>query len=633
MTPNKQVSPAIRILRGERDASARATHLEAATRKFLVATNERKQMSTMTNFKRIALVAVAALGMGVLSSVPSQATFLTQPTITVVDGTASKALADSSTAGSITISWNADATADSVTVSAITQSYPSGAGTSVPQLAAFFGDTVGSTAAVPTPTGRLIATGATYGEASAKFVPERAGESLTLSASTAVIMTTVAGKNVMKLLPQIDTAAAVARFAGTYSYLIAVTPYSAGVKGTVVTATYNVVIAALATESKVASAGTSTAFLHSSASTVPTADASISASATSSTTVRGYVYVNLLNTGSAQASESVTITTTIGSIGVHGGTAGIGKNVTLQYSSGPNYYPIFSDGTAGTAVITVKSSTVTFANKSMVFFATAPTSIALTLINAQPGVGTTEVIRAAAKDANGNVWGGTLNIYSDTVGTISDTATACSASTVASKGYHTCSVTGVIPGTAKVKVMDASQAVASAEQSLTITNDAPATIKLSWDKASYSPGERGILFVDVLSSAGKSIPAANHQNAFATGGITLNVASGNGSDTVTGTSILTRSPIANSVGTGSDIRGFYVVYMPVSGGTVTATAKGGTLLPAAGQVTVTASATITDSGAAALAAVAALATTVASLKTLITTLTNLVLKIQKKVKA
>jgi hypothetical protein len=42
---------------------------------------------------------------------------------------------------------------------------------------------------------------------------------------------------------------------------------------------------------------------------------------------------------------------------------------------------------------------------------------------------------------------------------------------------------------------------------------------------------------------------------------------------------------------------------------------------------------VTDSGAAALAAVTALATTVASLKTLIVTLTNLVLKIQKKVKA
>jgi len=72
---------------------------------------------------------------------------------------------------------------------------------------------------------------------------------------------------------------------------------------------------------------------------------------------------------------------------------------------------------------------------------------------------------------------------------------------------------------------------------------------------------------------------------------------------------------------------------PVGGGTIEISATGGGALPAAGQVKVTATATVTDSGAAALAAVQALATTVASLRTLITTLTNLVLKIQKKVKA
>jgi hypothetical protein len=73
--------------------------------------------------------------------------------------------------------------------------------------------------------------------------------------------------------------------------------------------------------------------------------------------------------------------------------------------------------------------------------------------------------------------------------------------------------------------------------------------------------------------------------------------------------------------------------MPAAGGKVTVSATGGGSLPVAGQVEVTASATVTDNGAAALAAVNALATTVASLRTLITTLTNLVLKIQKKVKA
>ena len=612
MTPNKQVSPVIRISQGERDASARATHLEAATRKFLVATNERKQMSTKTNFKRIALVAVAALGMGALSSVPAKATILQTVTVTTVAGIATKANSDSVTSGaSITINYLTNTT-DSVVVSSVISSIPATAAT--PRLLLSFGDTVGSTVAQGSAIG-------VYGES---VTTTAAGAGATITAPVG------GGRVQMKLLAHLDTSAA--RTVGDYVFTIVATPSSGGVNGTPITANLTISVAALASESKVASAGTSTAYL--SASNPSTSDSAPSVLATSSTTPRAYITVDLKNASGAQAVESITMTTTVGTIGSTSVGGSVGKNVTLAYvSGGANTYGIFSDGTAGTAVVTVKSATVTFSNKSVVFYAAAPASIALTLINAQPGVGTTEVIRAAAKDANGNVWGGTLNIYSDTVATISDTATLCSVSTVATKGYHTCSVTGVTPGTAKVKVMDASQAVASAEQSLTITNEAPATIKLSWDKASYSPGERGILFVDVLSSTGKSIPAANHQSAFATGGITLNVASGNGSDTVTGTSILTRSPIANSVGTGSDIRGFYVVYMPVSGGTVTATAKGGTLLPAAGQVTVTASATITDSGAAALAAVTALATTVASLKTLITTLTNLVLKIQKKVKA
>ncbi len=82
-----------------------------------------------------------------------------------------------------------------------------------------------------------------------------------------------------------------------------------------------------------------------------------------------------------------------------------------------------------------------------------------------------------------------------------------------------------------------------------------------------------------------------------------------------------------------DLKGEIKILKDGSGNTVKASATGGTGVALAGQVAVSASATVTDSGAAALAAVTALATTVASLKTLITTLTNLVLKIQKKVKA
>ena len=70
----------VRIHGGEFDSSARAMNraelgnqFQADLRKFRGSTIERKQMSTKTTFKRVALVAVAALGLGVLSVAPSSA--------------------------------------------------------------------------------------------------------------------------------------------------------------------------------------------------------------------------------------------------------------------------------------------------------------------------------------------------------------------------------------------------------------------------------------------------------------------------------------------------------------------------------------------------------------------------------
>ena len=618
----------IRISQGERDVSARATHLEAATRKFLVTTNERKQMSTKTNFKRIALVAVAALGMGVLSSVPAKATYIVAPTLTLATGTATKAKSDSTTAGSITVQATSDiATTDTLSVTATAVSFP---GTRVPGLNLYFSDTTGSTNAVGVPLGK------TGGGGGAVSIPATATDSIPATAISGAVITSPASAGVikMKLLAQLDTS--IAREVGTYTFTIAVTPYSAttaGIKGTAVTGTYTITVAALDSESQTANAGLSTALLSSSGTTAPSVDASVNALATASTTIRGYVYVNLVNSGSAQAMESVTLTTTIGSIGESGGTAPVGKNVTLKYVSGGAYYPIFSDGTAGRAVITVKSTTVTFADKVVNFYAANPTTLVARALNTSPGVGTTAAVEVVAKDSNGTIWSGTLGLYSDTLGTISDTGTAGGCTYTPAVSAHVCTVTGVVPGTAKVKAYAAAQTVTSNEISLTVTAATPATVKLAWNKASYSPGEKATLSVTVLDSTGKPVSARTLSNLFATGGISLTSAAGNGSDTLTAISVQTTSPAADYVGTSTDPQKLYTVYMPTSGATVTASATGGSSLPLAGQVAVSATATVTDNGAAALAAVTALATQVASLRTLITTLTNLVLKIQKKVKA
>ena len=89
-------------------------------------------MSTKTTFKRIALVAVAALGLGVLSVAPSSAA-VTGLTVTVTDGTSTiqtgttGGTSDTTTAATIAISALVNSASDSITVSVVTKSVPTDA--------------------------------------------------------------------------------------------------------------------------------------------------------------------------------------------------------------------------------------------------------------------------------------------------------------------------------------------------------------------------------------------------------------------------------------------------------------------------------------------------------------------------
>lgn len=59
--------------------------------------NERKNMSTKTTFMRISLVAVAALSMGVISSIAPASAAITNGTVAVVNATASVAVGAAAT--------------------------------------------------------------------------------------------------------------------------------------------------------------------------------------------------------------------------------------------------------------------------------------------------------------------------------------------------------------------------------------------------------------------------------------------------------------------------------------------------------------------------------------------------------
>ena len=652
MTPKKQVSPAIRILRGERDASARATHLEAATRKFLVATNERKQMSTKTNFKRIALVAVAALGMGVLSSVPSQAAFTgvagSQITVTTVNGTAglSGAASDSTTAGTIAISAFALLGTDSITVTVAGKSKPA-LQASFPQVNLALADTATATSKVN--ISKAVSPGVTtLGTAvvSAPYGNLAPGTTDTATLwgvapeTASTINTTVAAK----FIAYMDSASST-RVAGTYVYTVVVTPVNIATPATAqASVDISFVVAAAATASTTVDSSKSTAFLG--AAINPTADAAVSAESTASATAAAHLAVRTYNASSAAAGESITVSISGAGQLFHTATSVGGTSITVKSAGGTDgNFEIRPDGRAGTATISVSTTSTTFSSKSVSFYAAAAKTITATVGTPLLAIGgNTGAVRGVAVDANGTAWTGQAYIVASSA---TDALVAGSTTPVACAAYdttnarHNCPVTSLKTGTAKFKIIDAATVAGatatSNEVTVTVSAATAATVKLEFDKATYAPNERARIYVTPLDSAGKAMQSATYANLLAAGGVTvIGSVSYTGTtttaDSLTVTSFTTAAQTSSTSGAKAGSMQF-TVYMPAAGGTVTLSATGGTSLPLAGQVAVTATATVTDSGAAALAAVTALATTVASLKTLITTLTNLVLKIQKKVKA
>jgi hypothetical protein len=383
------------------------------------------------------------------------------------------------------------------------------------------------------------------------------------------------------------------------------------------------------------------------------ADDVVSGVSTAGTAI-GYLYIGNRNAsnGNTTAQDSITVTVTgagqvcATSAPATGSPSATSCGTNIKVSAVGDYqFVVQGNGTAGTSVMTITSSVGGWtATKSATFYSVAAKTLTATVAHPIAKIGTNAgIIRVTGVDATGVAWMGTPSIYASAAADAlvggSTTPASCSAFD-ATLGYAECSISTLTTGTAKFKVIDAATVAAatatSNEVTITVSNATPATVKLSFDKATYAPNERARIYVTPLDSAGKEMQSVTG-DLLASGGITVNGAisftgSTTTADSLTVTSLTTSASTSSTSGAkaGSVV---YTVYMPAAGGTVSLSATGGTGLPVSGRVDVKASATVTDSGAAALAAVNALATTVASLRTLITTLTNLVLKIQKKVKA
>jgi trimeric autotransporter adhesin len=649
-------------------------------------------MSTKTTFKRIALVAVAALGLGVLSVAPSQAT-VANLAVTVTNGTAglAGAASDSSTAAVINITALMEA-GDSITVQVIQKSTPTGSAvnaagqakllnvdSATPRIADYSVETLTAaalpSAALTNSNGTVFAPSATVYAASQESIV-RIGR--TAGAASANInhtfdlqldsATTNDGGN--------DT-----RTAGTYTYTIIVKTWGGQANNllpaSVVTKDVSIVIAAAASASETPSSAFSGAYIGSASTVSPTADSATVSGISTAGTTAGNLNIMVRNALNGTAAID-TVTVTIVGPGLLDLTGATDSKYYRGVGIGDTNLPILGDGSAGTATITVayELTKQTF-TKTVTFYATNAKTLTPSVRTPILKVGTnTGAASVSAVDANGNPWLGTVYIAAssaaDALVAGSTTPAACSAWT-ATNGIR-CDITGVSAGTAKLTVMDASTLAASkatAEWTVTVSTAVAAGVKVEFDKTTYAPYEKATITVSPVDAAGNLVPANTFANLFATGGIAASQSFTGTSDTLSAVSVATE--VASSSTTGAvALKKIYTVYMPAQGD-VTLSWTGGTSLTVAGQVKGSVTAAVVNDSVnaatdaaneatdaanaatdAALAAadaadaataaaqdasdaVAALSASVSklisSLRAQITSLTNLVIKIQKKVRA
>ena len=503
----------------------------------------------MNSFKKIALGLAAAMSFGVLSALPTSAAVIA-PTLTI-DSATDTIIAGETATAVVTLSFISEAAADTATVLSAMFVQPSGSSKSATLTVL---ETTTATVAVA--AGNLSAdinsTVNTPGYVTAKFT-------------------------VSLVAPSV---------AGTYEARIITTKPSTGpsVAWTVTVKAADIV----------PSASTTTSILNSGEVTTATADASVYAPKTTSTDAAAVIVVTPKNAAGGSATESI-LATVSGT-----GLIGYGTNATTMSALGRaiviptgNYIGVFADGTAGVGTITLTTLTGTVLATEQVTFYGDIATITATPVKSVIAVGAnTTTVKAVAKDASGvTVGAGTLYANSSDITTVSDSGTA--ATIVNGEALFT--ITGVKSGGAAITIRNAAGTIVSAPVSTRVEGTA-ATVKLSFDKEVYLPGEAATLKLQVLDAAGLPVSGKTYANLFATGGITSTYAFGSGSDVLTATSITTDTETVKS----------YKVFMPLTENTVTISATGGTSLPLAGQVAVSATAKVSNSSSSTNATLAAL---------------------------
>jgi hypothetical protein len=565
-------------------------------------------MSTKTTFKRIALVAVAALTLGSFSAVSATAAPSVAYT-TMYDTTNGYQVVG----GQATVTISVDtSTVTSVVLSGVGSVLSASVGTNTPTITG-----------TPT-TGTFYITGGSGG----------------VSTSAVVLTSAVAGTSTLTVTPL----------------------GSNGAPGTAVTKT---ITWAASFTTKSVSATTSTSLLIAGSSTTAgTSDAVVVADKAAGRAAT--IKVTLLDANSAAVND-LSLSATISGSGLvkasTDGTAGGDARATSVTLTGANvgYIAVNSDGTAGVATVTISAGstviateTVTFSGSATLYTVKQNSSVyAATTAPSTPG---TQTISVTVTDAAGNKVVDGTTVYATSATT---TVAAVTASATTTAGVATFTITGAATGTSVITFGNAaSSATVSTTTTVTVGSATIASVKMTTDKASYLPGEKITLTVSAMSSAATPVADGTY-TVFSTaptssmalsagtlpvasialvGGVktyTLNAPLAEGEFTIAGADNLTA---LNAVSVSAVVENAAATAAATAAADAAAEATDAAnaatdAANAAAEAADAATAAAQDSADAVAALSVQVATYISNLRKQITALTNLVIKIQKKVKA
>jgi len=517
---------------GDRDVSARATHLKAATENVSVTTIERKQMSTKTTFKRVALGLVAALGLGVLASGPSNAYVTNSVSFTASSSSATVNAGETATT-TLTLQYTSTLKWESLTVK-----MNSDAANVSRKLVVQRADSINVLADA---TGGDSATAIgvqTTGSSGVKCVSNASGTSATT----------------VKCVIQAQWLAANNATPGTYYDVVALysdpassspistVPFTLTVAAKDLTATAAkslMWINGASSEGNLCASGCLLAgeTRNADSALVVSANTALPNAAQDFTNVKAVIHwdprnaadTNLVG-GEGVTGDLVVNITGAGQIADAAGTGTKSNQVTL--SAGETAV-VFSNGVAGAATITGRIGNValTQAAKTITFYGKATSLVASTGawddFGGNLGYGAdsanTGIVTFVAKDANGTVvksaamqnsLGNFYVISSDTkIASANARAlyTTCAIS-VASTGTWSCDFNTNDSGTATLTIADsttvAGAGVSSNAVSITVAG-AAYTATVAFDKKTYQPNEKAIITVTVKDRAGRNIKDVN----------------------------------------------------------------------------------------------------------------------------